>query len=200
MGRRLSLRGTTLRGIALRGVALAFALWVVTATAASGQGLADDASGSGASGPPAWAYQMAHDLMSPFCPGRTLAACPSPQADQLRQWILFQAAAGQSQEELEATLFERFGDVLLSAPKAEGGWGISAYAIPIGGFLLGGPLVAFVIFRMARGRGATPRPGMPVTGSTAGGAPEDGAAPARTGPAPSEAELERMVREEFARS
>ena len=132
------------------------ALLALPATAVSGQGLADGATGEGASGPPAWAYSLAHDLMSPFCPGRTLAACPSPQSDQLRQWILFQAAAGQTLEELEATLYERFGDVLLSAPRAEGGWGISAYAIPIGGFLLGGPLVAFAIFRLARGRAGAP--------------------------------------------
>ena len=57
-----------------------------------------------------------------------------------------------SQAEIEETLYERFGDVLLSAPKAEGGWGISAYAIPIGGFLLGGPLVGFAIYRLARGQ------------------------------------------------
>jgi cytochrome c-type biogenesis protein CcmH/NrfF len=90
------------------------------------QGLADDPEGTGAAGPPAWAYAIAHELMSPFCPGRTLAACPSPQADQLRQWILFQAAAGQSEAEVEEMLYERFGDVLRSTPKAEGGWGISA--------------------------------------------------------------------------
>jgi cytochrome c-type biogenesis protein CcmH/NrfF len=132
---------------------------------------------------------MAHDLMSPFCPGRTLAACPSPQADQLRQWILFQAAAGQTRDELEATLYDRFGDVLLSAPKAEGGWGISAYAIPIGGFLLGGPLVAFAIFRLARGTAA------PEAAADSAATPH----PA-TGPALDDAELERLVDEEFARS
>ncbi len=152
------------------------------------QSLSDDASASG--GPAPWAYSMAHDLMSPFCPGRTLAACPSPQADQLRQWILFQAAAGQTQEQIEETLFERFGDVMLSAPKAEGGWGISAYAIPIGGFLLGLVFVTWMITRLARGGGSedsgpTPLPVKPV-GST--------------GPALSDPELERLVDEEFARS
>ncbi len=178
----------TLRRLAALGGAL---LLCAFAGPATGQGLSDDASGSGASGPPAWAYSLAHDLMSPFCPGRTLAACPSPQADQLRQWILFQAAAGQTQEELEAQLYERFGDVLLSAPKAEGGWGISAYAIPIGGFLLGGPLVAFAIFRLARGRegarAASDAPSVPHDTATGGRALTD-------------AELERLVREEFAGS
>jgi cytochrome c-type biogenesis protein CcmH/NrfF len=163
---------------------------------ATAQGLADDA---GQTGPPPWAYAMAHDIMSPFCPGRTLAACPSPQADQLRQWILFQAAAGQSEEQVEEMLFERFGDVLLSAPKAEGGWGVSAYAIPAGGFLLGGGVVVFVIFRMARrgdGLGAESSAAAllrPAAQSSSGSASAAGAAVSDT-------ELERMVDEEFARS
>ncbi len=175
----MTLRAVLL-SIVLTGLLLAGPVW--------GQRLSDEPSASG--GPPPWAYSLAHDLMSPFCPGRTLAACPSPQADQLRQWILFQAAAGQTEEQIEETLFERFGDVMLSAPRAEGGWGISAYAIPIAGFLLGLVFVAWMITRLARGGGSedsgpTPLPVKPV-GST--------------GPALSDPELERLVDEEFARS
>ncbi len=177
-----------------RALALACLLLFTAPSLSAAQGLADDASGTGSGGPPAWAYALAHDLMSPFCPGRTLAACPSPQADQLRQWILFQAAAGQTEAELEASLYERYGDVLLSAPKAEGGWGISAYAIPIGGFLLGGPLVAFVIFRMARVREAAPA--SQVEPNRAASDTTDIA----RGPAQSDVDLERLVREEFAGS
>ena len=151
------------------------------------QSLSDDASASG--GPAPWAYSMAHDLMSPFCPGRTLAACPSPQADQLRQWILFQAAAGQTQEQIEEILYARFGDVVLSTPRAEGGWGISTYAIPIAGFLLGLGFVAWMITRLARSgpQQSVPTP-IPVRPAVS------------TGPAFSDTELERLVDEEFARS
>jgi len=100
---------------------------------------------------PAWAYAaMAHDLMSPYCPGRTLAECPSPQATELRFWILTQAAAGVSEADVRGMLEERFGDVLLSAPRAEG-WGFSAYAIPIVFFILGGPVVLLVLRRMSGG-------------------------------------------------
>lgn len=168
---------------------------------AAAQGLADDAEGTGSSGPPDWAYSMTYDLMSPFCPGRTLAACPSPQADQLRQWILFQAAAGQSREAIEKILFERYGDVLRSTPKAEGGWGISAYVIPIGGFLLGGPLVAWAIYRLARGRtGAPDGRAAPADGLDVPATPGGSAGGRGSGPALSDEELERLVREEFARS
>ena len=45
---------------------------------------------------PDWVYDVANELMSPFCPGRTLADCPSPDAASLRMWIAVQAAAGRS--------------------------------------------------------------------------------------------------------
>jgi cytochrome c-type biogenesis protein CcmH/NrfF len=97
--------------------------------------------------PDGWAYAMAHDLMSPFCPGRTLAECPSPQADELRLWILTQAAAGAPQEEIQEALYERFGDQILSAPRPEG-WGLAAYVIPIVGFILGGGVVWLALRRL----------------------------------------------------
>ncbi len=28
-----------------------------------------------------WAYEFVGEFMSPYCPGRTLDSCPSPQAD-----------------------------------------------------------------------------------------------------------------------
>ena len=70
-----------------------------------------------------WAYEVWHDTMSPYCPGRTLAECPSPQADQLRLWILDQANAGATREEVEQAMFREFGDQLLTTPRAEG-WGL----------------------------------------------------------------------------
>ena len=182
-----------------RSTALGLALaLLVAAPLASAQEPAVDPMGPAGAGAPDWGYSIAHELMSPFCPGRTLAACPSPQADQLRQWILLQAAAGASQEEVEQMLFDRFGaEVMRSSPKAEGGWGISAYAIPVGGFLVGGAFVAWMIRRLARGSEAAPPP------AAAGQAAHS--SPPRTlqRPAaelPSDAELERMVDEELARS
>ena len=105
---------------------------------------------------------MAHDLMSPFCPGRTLAECPSPQATDLRFWILTQAAAGATEAEVNEMLTQRFGDVLLASPRAEG-WGLSAYVIPIAFFVLGGPVVVLILRRLTTGSAAGPgRPAEPV--------------------------------------
>jgi cytochrome c-type biogenesis protein CcmH/NrfF len=101
----------------------------------------------------AWAYELSHNLMSPYCPGRTLSECPSPQADELRLWILEQARAGATREEVESELFRSFGDQLRQAPRAEG-IGLVAYAVP-GVFLLAGGalLVAFL-----RRSGGNPSP------------------------------------------
>lgn len=52
---------------------------------------------------------ISNDLMSPYCPGRTIASCPSPQARQLEDHILEQATAGKSREQIEEALVDRFG-------------------------------------------------------------------------------------------
>ena len=46
-----------------------------------------------------WGYHLANELMSPYCPGRTLNDCPSSQAAELKSWILAQEQAGRSQAE-----------------------------------------------------------------------------------------------------
>jgi len=152
-----------------------------------------------------WAYALAHELMSPFCPGRTLAECSSPQAAELRLWILTQAAAGASQEEIEANLYGRLGDVLLAAPRAEG-WGLWAYLVPILFFVIGGPAVVWIIRNLTGGSGGDG--GSP----TASGAPGASEAPTRfesagepevreaalVAAAPGgDAELERLVDQEL---
>jgi cytochrome c-type biogenesis protein CcmH/NrfF len=107
--------------------------------------------------PEGWAYELWHELMSPFCPGRSLADCPSPQAESLRAWILVQEATGRSQADVETELLERYGDVILSAPRAEG-IGLAAYAIPALAFVVGGVWVGVFLRRSTRAGSAPPRP------------------------------------------
>ncbi len=125
-----------------------------------------------------WAYGLANELMSPYCPGRTLAEYPSQQAQTLRMWLITQEAAGRSQDEVMADLLERFGDEILAAPRPEG-FGLAAYVIPVVLFLLGGLLVVVFIRRQTL-------------------RPPDAEAPDGV-EGPLDPELERLVDEDLAR-
>jgi cytochrome c-type biogenesis protein CcmH/NrfF len=151
------------------GVALALALGMVAPAAA------DPAADSSS-----WAYEAAAELMSPFCPGRTLADCPSPNAESLRLWLIVQAAAGRSRADVEEELYARYGDIMRPAPKAEG-VGLTAYVIPVVAFVLGGLAITIFLRRNTTPVAALPRP------APAGAAPLD------------DAELERIVDEDIAR-
>ena len=70
-----------------------------------------------------WSEELERNLMSPYCPGRSLTECPSPQATELRLWIQAQERAGVPREQVEARLFQEFGDTLRHGPRAEG-WGL----------------------------------------------------------------------------
>lgn len=124
-----------------------------------------------------WAPELARELMSPFCPGVTLDACTSNQAETLRLWIQVQEAAGRSRADVEAELVERYGDVVLAAPRAAG-LGLAAYLVPAAAFLAGGLGVALFLRRQTRRRSERPAP---------------------VAVAPPDPELERLVDEELAR-
>ena len=102
--------------------------------------------GPAAAEPEPWAYQVWRETMSPYCPGRTLADCPSSQADTLRLWIQLQEAAGRSREDVEAELVERYGDAVLPAPRARG-LGMAAYLLPAAAFVAGGAVVLVFLRR-----------------------------------------------------
>lgn len=93
-----------------------------------------------------WSSELESELMSPYCPGRSLVECPSPQATELRLWIQAQERAGVPRSEVEARLFEEFGDMLLHSPRAEG-WGLWAYLVPALALLGGGALVFAFLHR-----------------------------------------------------
>lgn len=130
--------------------------------------------------PDGWAYDLANRLMSPFCPGRTLAECPSPQAESLRMWIVVQEASGRSKDDVLEELYARYGDDVRATPRAEG-FGTAAYIIPVVVFLVGGVLVGLFLYRWThRGEGG------------------DGDGPPPPAPA-LDPDLERRLDEELAR-
>jgi cytochrome c-type biogenesis protein CcmH/NrfF len=98
-----------------------------------------------------WAYQMAGELMSPFCPGRSVADCPSPQAQTLRMWLIVQESAGRSRADVEAELVSRYGETILGAPRARG-FGLTAYTIPVAVAAAGALLLGWFLRRQTRAR------------------------------------------------
>lgn len=57
--------------------------------------------------------ELSNELMSPYCPGRTIAACPSPNARKLEDHILAEAKTGKTREEIEQQLVGRFGEEIV---------------------------------------------------------------------------------------
>ena len=156
--------------------------------------------GAGTAHAKSWGYDLAAELMSPYCPGRTLASCPSPQAAELVQWMVLQEAAGSTQEEVIAILIERFGEEILGAPPAKG-ITLWAYIFPVLGFVVGGGLVALALRRIVSGDRALSGAGDTRSSATvAVGRLEDvgGEKSEPAGPALSDDELARMVDADLA--
>lgn len=120
--------------------------------------------------------ELSHDLMSPYCPGRTIATCPSPQARKLEEQILVQARSGQSREEIETALVNRFPDIRGYVGRPELVWGTAVAAV------IALTLLFFVARRWVRGGpraqtvAASPDAAALATpGTRPGGSPPEGA-------------------------
>lgn len=80
---------------------------------------------------------LAHNIMSPFCPGLLLAECRSDGARELRAEIMRRLEAGEVTPAIEADLIARFGPEIRTVPEFRG-LGILAWIGPaligLGGF------------------------------------------------------------------
>jgi cytochrome c-type biogenesis protein CcmH/NrfF len=87
-------------------------------------------------------------VMSPFCPGKTIKACPSPKAGEWRNDIRQWAAEGLSNDQIEQRLRERVPGFDLSGrpPEMLGGW----FPLVLG---LGAIGALFLILRKTTGLG-----------------------------------------------
>ncbi len=103
------------------------------------------------------ASRMFDQVMSPFCPGRTLTNCPSPQADILRDGIKERLRAGATADQIWDELYAAYGDQVRSVPRASG-FNLLAWIIPGLFFALG----ALLLIRWMRPRWrGTPTAPMP---------------------------------------
>jgi cytochrome c-type biogenesis protein CcmH/NrfF len=110
-------------------------------------------------------HDLSTELMSPYCPGRTIASCPSQQARKLEDHILAEAKSGKTREQIEAQLVERFGsDIVGYRAPASVTWG----AAMIGALALG--MVAVLGRRWVRRRAAGRAGSVAAAGAAAGAA------------------------------
>ncbi len=93
------------------------------------------------------AQEIYDTVMSPFCPGRTLSACPSSDARDLRQKIELWLEQGISLTQVKTMLVEQYGVSLLGTPSMEG-FGLLAWMLP-GLFLFVGAVI--IVFWIKRG-------------------------------------------------
>jgi len=97
------------------------------------------------------AQQLFHDIMSPYCPGLTLAVCPSEGAQLLKDTIRARLAVGRSADEVMAELEGRYGAGIRARPRARG-IGLVAWLGPILPLLLGVILLTLWVRRATRRR------------------------------------------------
>lgn len=105
------------------------------------------------------ARDIYNQIMSPYCPGKTLSNCSSGAAEQLRHDIRDRLAAGEPPEMIIASLVEEFGESVLAAPPNEG-VGRLAWLTPFVAIVFG--LVVIVTFVRRYYRPAPPRDAAPA--------------------------------------
>jgi cytochrome c-type biogenesis protein CcmH len=82
------------------------------------------------------AEEIYNSVMSPFCPGRLLATCPSSQAADLRDQIREQLAAGETKESVMDSLYAIWGEGVLGARRDAVAWLVPVAVIVVAGLLL----------------------------------------------------------------
>ncbi len=83
-------------------------------------------------------------IMSPYCPGRTLGSCPSPQAREMRHEINRDLQAGKTVDAIKETLVQKYGPEILGTPERRG-FGLFAWFVPVAFLFIG----CFIVVRRA---------------------------------------------------
>jgi cytochrome c-type biogenesis protein CcmH len=94
---------------------------------------------------------IAANLMSPACPGRTLINCTSGHAEQWRELIRQKLAQGETQEQIMAYFVEMRGEEILAAPPKRG-FALTAWIFPVFIIINGAGLIVLLTRRWAQQR------------------------------------------------
>jgi len=92
------------------------------------------------------ADHMSNEVMSPYCPGRTLAACPSENARVLRADIASWFDEGYNENAVRQRLQMIYGETVFGVPK-DSAVGLLGWYAPAAFFCAGILLITFVLRR-----------------------------------------------------
>lgn len=91
------------------------------------------------------ATQIANEIYSPFCPGKTLAMCPSPDAAKVRRQIQKLARDGKDKQQIKEVIITEYGEEFrLVEPPATDNFGL------LGGVVGGLALAVFAVMLVSR--------------------------------------------------
>jgi cytochrome c-type biogenesis protein CcmH/NrfF len=91
------------------------------------------------------AQEIYYETLSPFCPGRSLADCPTDQSRELKVKILQDLESGKSKQEVLNKVLADYGQHLSAKPGLSG-FNLFAWLIPL--FFIGiGIIVVFFKFK-----------------------------------------------------
>ena len=106
---------------------------------------------------PSWGQSwqdIAGDLMSPACPGRTLLNCTSSQAEQWREIIRQKLFQGESKEQILRYFIDISGEGILAAPPKQS-FALTAWLLPLFVMVNGAGLIVVLTRRWVQRRPPT---------------------------------------------
>ena len=69
--------------------------------------------------------------MSPYCPGRTVSACPSSKAMELREDVYGMLELGMDRTAVKNFLLDKYGDEVVGIPKKGSWFGLASWLLPL---------------------------------------------------------------------
>ena len=102
--------------------------------------------------------EIEEEVMCPVC-GTLLALAESPQATREKAFVEKLAKEGKNKSQIKEALVNQYGDAVLALPKSSG-FTLSAYVVPIVGFIVAAILLALAVWkwRKVAGKGEDRRP------------------------------------------
>ena len=107
---------------------------------------------------------VAAQLRCPVCQGLSLADSPSELAQEMKDVVRDQLAAGQTPEQVKQYFVAKYGEWILLQPEASG-FNLVVYFLPVLALIAGGTVIVVVVRRWVRAAGAQPPDAGPAQGA-----------------------------------